>query len=250
MLIVQVDMAKDSFIAAFDIKTGKELWRTPREEVASFSSPIVWEGPVRTEILTVATNFARGYDPATGKELWRLGKQTTHATPIPVMLHDLIFIANGTGGTIQPIYAMRQGAEGNVTLGDDETTNNFIVWSKRHGGPYLTTPIIYDDLLYICADPGVLSAYDAITGERAYQQRLPLGGGGHNYTASAVAADGKIYYATQDGDTVVVKAGPKFEQLAVNSLGEPILATPAITGDMVIIRTQHHVFAVGDTAAK
>ena len=244
-VILQVDLVSGSFIAAFDIKTGKEIWRTERsDEVPSWATPFIYEGPKHTELVTLASMFARGYDPDTGKELWKLGKHATHATPTPVAGHGLIFLTSGSGNTIQPIYALRPGAEGNITLGDDESANTFVAWSTVRGGAFLSTPILYGDLLYICGGEGILAAYKPVTGERVYQVRLPP----NNYTASGVAADGKLYFPNVDGDVVVVKAGPKFEQLAVNPMGEVIQASPAVSKNMIIFRTQHTVIAVSDTA--
>jgi outer membrane protein assembly factor BamB len=242
LVILQVDLLKDSYIAALDIKTGRDVWRTKRDEVPSWATPLIHEGSERTELVTLAPTFARGYDPATGRELWRLGKHTTFATPTPIAGHGLIFLTSGSGGTIQPIYAVRPGASGDITLSDDEDSNEYVVWSKHRGGAYMSTPVLYGDLLYICSNNGVLAAYEATTGERVYQQRLTQGG---SYSASGVAGDGKLYFSNEDGDVVVVKAGRQFERLAVNPLREVIMASPAVTGDMILFRTQHHLVAVG-----
>jgi outer membrane protein assembly factor BamB len=175
-----------------------------------------------------------------------MGKHTQHATPSPIAGLGVIFMTSGQGNTTQPIYAIRPGARGDITLGDDETSNGFVVWSKRRGGAYITTPLLYGDLLYVCTEPGILSAYDAETGERAYQQRFPFGTGAYNYTASPVAADGRLYYPNADGHVVVVRAGRTFEQLAVNPTGEPMLSSPAISNGMLVFRTQRHVIAVAE----
>jgi outer membrane protein assembly factor BamB len=243
-VILQVDLLKNSFIAAFDINTGKGIWRTERDEVPSWSTPLLFAGPGRTELVTVAPKFARGYDPDTGKELWRMGKHSTYATPAPVAGRGLIFLTSGSGGTIQPIYAVRPGATGNITLGDDEASNGSIVWSKDRGGSFIPTPILYGDLLYVCSDTGILAAYKADTGERLYQQRLTRGGG---YAASGVAADGYLYFPSEDGDVIVVKAGSRFEKVAENHMGEVIMASPAISRGLIIFRTQHHVVAVAES---
>jgi outer membrane protein assembly factor BamB len=137
---------------------------------------------------------------------------------------------------------VRPGASGDITLSDDEDSNEYVVWSKHRGGAYMSTPVLYGDLLYICSNNGVLAAYEATTGERVYQQRLTQGG---SYSASGVAGDGKLYFSNEDGDVVVVKAGRQFERLAVNPLREVIMASPAVTGDMILFRTQHHLVAVG-----
>jgi outer membrane protein assembly factor BamB len=244
-VILQADLLKNSFIAAFDIKTGTEVWRTPRDEVPSWGTPLVYEGPTRTELVTAAPNFARGYDPATGKELWRLGKHSVYSAPSPIAGDGLIVITSGSTGVIKPIYAIRPGATGDITLGDDETANEWVLWSTLRGGGFPATPLLYRGVLYITTG-SIVSAYQPETGERLYQQRLTRGG---SFTASPVAGDGKVYFASEDGEVVVLTAGPTFERLAVNSMGALILATPAIAPNMIIFRTQRHVVAVAETPA-
>src|SRR5262249_30186920 len=148
--------------------------------------------------------------------------------------------------TIQPIYALRPGANGDITLKEDQESNDFVVWSKHRGGIFLPTPLVYGDLLYLNSDTGILAAYRADTGERVYQERLVRGG---SFSASGVAADGKLYYPSEDGAVIVVKAGPTFEKLAENPMGEVIMASPAVSAGMIVFRMQHHVVAVADTAA-
>jgi outer membrane protein assembly factor BamB len=243
LAIVQVDQLdpNGSFIAAFDIKSGKEVWRTKRDERASWSTPLVYDGPPQPELVTAAGDFARGYDPFTGKELWRFAKHSIFPTPTPITGNGLIYITSGSGTTIQPIYALRPGARGNITLPDGEYTNDFIVWSTTRGGPYMPTPVLYGDLLYVSSENGILAAYDAETGKRIYQERLTRGG---SYSGSGVAADGKLYFASEDGEVTVVKAGPKYEKLASNQMGEVIMTTPAISENMIIYRMQRHVVAL------
>ena len=243
LVIVQADIQKNSFIAAYDIKTGKQVWKTPREEIPSWGSPTVYEGKQRAELITSGAKAIRSYDPATGKELWRLGPMSEITTPTPFVAHDLIFVTSGYA-PIQPIYAIRPGGSGDLTLKDGKESSEFIAWSKQRGGPYMPTPIVYGDLLYICSIQGVLTAYNAKTGERVYQERL--GGTGGAFTASPVASDGKIYFSSEDGDVFVVKAGPKYELLAKNPVGEVMMATPAISDNLLIVRTISHLFAFGE----
>lgn len=244
LVIIQADIQKDSFIAAYDLKTGKLRWKTPREEIPSWGTPTVYEGKTRAELIANGTKAIRGYDPATGKELWKLGPMSEITTPTPFVAHDLIFVTSGYA-PIQPIYAIRPGGNGDLSLKDGKESSDFIAWSKQRGGPYMPTPIVYGDLLYTCSNQGVLTAYDAKTGERVYQERL--GGTGGAFTASPVASDGKIYLASEDGDVFVVKAGPKYELLSKNPVGEVMMATPAISGGVVIVRTVSHLYAFGDT---
>ena len=247
LVIVQADIQKDSFIAAYNLKTGKLAWKTPREEIPSWGTPTVYEGKTRAELITNGSKAIRGYDPATGAELWRLTPNSEVTTPTPFSAHDLIFVTSGYA-PIQPIYAIKPGATGDISLKDDKESNEFIAWSKKRGGPYMPTPVVYGDLLYTCSNQGVLTAYNARTGERIYQERL--GGKGGAFTASPVASDGKIYLSSEDGDVFVVRAGAKYELLSTNRVGEVMMATPAISDGLVIVRGVKHVFAFGDRVGK
>jgi outer membrane protein assembly factor BamB len=242
MVIVQCDIQKSSFLAAFDVATGEPIWRTEREEIPSWSTPTIFESGGRTELITQATSFTRGYDPATGKELWRFSGNSEIAIPTPVIAGGLAIVTNGYRG-IQPIRAIKPGATGDITLKGDETSNGSVAWSSKLGGPYIPTPIAYGDLLYVCLNNGVVAAYDPKTGQRLYQERL--GGTGGSFSASPVAADGKIYFSSEDGDVFVVRAGPKYELLAKNSVGEILMASPAISDGVIFFRGLNHVFAFG-----
>jgi outer membrane protein assembly factor BamB len=243
LVILQADIQKNSFIAAYDLKSGKQVWKTLREEIPSWGTPTVYEGKARAELITNGTKAIRGYDPLTGKELWRLTPNSEITTPTPFVAHDLIYVTSGYA-PIQPIYAIRPGASGDITLQEGKDSNEFIAWSKQRGGPYMPTPIVYGELLYTCSNNGVLAAYNALTGERLYQQRLADRGGA--FTASPVASDGKIYLSSEDGEIFVVKAGPKHELLSVNQMGEVMMATPAISDGLLIVRGIKHVFAVSE----
>jgi outer membrane protein assembly factor BamB len=246
-VIVQCDIGKDSFIAAYDLVDGKQIWQTPREEIPSWTSPtIIMPDQGTPELVTVASKYARGYDPATGKELWRLGKFSEIAVPTPFYAQGLIFLTTGYR-PIQPIFALRPGARGDISLKDDKESNDSIVWSKKRGGPYLPTPIVYGEHLYVCNNAGVLTCYEAKTGKQVYQQRL---GGKNGYTASPVAADGRLYFTDEEGQVRVVKAGPKFSLLAVNKLAEECLSNPAISDGKIIFRCREHVFGFGRADSK
>jgi outer membrane protein assembly factor BamB len=246
LVIVQADIQKDSFIAAYDIKTGKQVWKTMRDELPSWGTPSVYEGKTRAELVTNGTKAVRGYDPLTGKELWRLSPNSEITTPTPIFGHGLIYVMSGYR-PIQPIYAIRPGASGDITLKEGKDSSEFIAWSKPRGGPYMPTPIVYGDLLYTCSNNGVVAAYDAKTGERVYQQRLAERGGA--FTASPIAADGKLYMASEDGEVFVFKAGPKHELLSVNPMGEVMMATPAASDGVIYIRGLNHLFAVAEKTA-
>jgi len=240
LVIVQCDIQKSSFIAAFDVATGQPAWRTAREEIPSWSTPAIFEHDGRTELVTQATTFTRGYDPATGKELWRLSGNSEITIPTPVVGPGFIIVTNGYRG-VQPIYAIKPGASGDITPKDGQTQGPFISWSTNRGGPYIPTPVIYRDHLYVVQVNGVLAAYDVRTGQRVYQERVGAGG---SFSASPVAADGKLYLSSEDGDVFVVKAGPVFELLASNRVGQVLMATPAISDGILFIRGLKDVIAI------
>jgi outer membrane protein assembly factor BamB len=244
MVIVQCDVQKNSFIAAYDLKDGKQIWMTPRDEIPSWGTPTIYDGPTRVELITNATRAARGYDPLTGKELWRLKGNPEVTATTPIASNGLIFICNSYRPN-QPIYAIRAGAIGDISLKPNETSNQYVAWSMQRGGTYMPTPLIYGEYLYTCANHGVMACYNAKTGERLYQQRIGDRGGA--FSASPVASDGKIYLSSEDGDIFVVKAGPKYELLATNPMGEVLMSTPAISDGVIFVRGQHSVFAIGET---
>jgi outer membrane protein assembly factor BamB len=239
--ILQCDLSRDSFIAAFKLSDGDKVWSTPRDEIPSWSSPVIWKNSKRTEIVTNAAQYARGYDPMTGAELWRIAKKSEVTVPTPVLGKDLCFITSGNR-PIQPIIAIKPGATGDISLPEGKTKSKSVAWSTLRGGPYMPTPILYGDYLYTCSNSGVIGCYEAATGKEVYKSRL---GGSGSYTASPVAADGRIYCTSEQGEVRVFKAGPKLEVVAVNQLDDYCMATPAISNGAVFFRTQHHLIAVG-----
>lgn len=246
LAIIQVDVQKDSFIAAYDLKSGKEVWRTPRQEIPSWGTPTIYEGKTRAELITNATKAIRAYDPMTGKELWKLSGNPEITATTPIIAHDMIFIVNHYRPN-QPIYAIRPGATGDISLKQGETKNEYVVWSSQRGGAYMPTPVIYGDYLYINQNQAILRCLNAKTGEVVYQQRIGEGG---SYSASPVAADGKLYLSSEDGAIFVIKAGNTYELLAKNDMGEVLMATPAISEGMIFVRGQHHLFCVADKTTK
>ena len=245
-VIVQADVQKDSFLAAFDAGSGRELWRTPRSDVPTWSTPTVYEAEGRLRIAVNGWKHLGGYDFASGKEVWRMSGQGDIPVPTPFLALDLIFFtqAHGPGS---PIYAVRAAASGDASLAEGSSANAQVVWSHPRDGAYMPTPVVYRDQLYVCRNNGVLSAYEAKTGRRLYQERL--GDGRSGITASLVAGDGKLYVTSEDGDVFVIKAGPAFELLARNPIGEVCLATPALSEGTLIFRTRDHVLAIAPDAA-
>ncbi len=245
LVIVQADCHAQSFVAAYDIKTGKQVWRDDRKEMPSWSSPLVYQGKTRAELVTNAPHFVRGYDPATGKELWRFANSDLIVqVPVPFIAHDMFYVTGGWPGG-RPIKVFRPGASGDISSKPGQSAGG-LAWQSERGGPYVPTPIVYGDYLYVCTDKGVLGCYNARTGEQVYQQRINNQGAG--FSASPVAADGKLYFASEDGDVYVLRAGSKYELMAINPMGEALMATPAISNGLLIIRGQHHLFAVSNQA--
>lgn len=241
LVIVQADGHAQSFIAAFELKSGKQVWRVERGEITSWSTPTVNATSRRTELVANGGRYIRGYDLLTGKELWRFADNNTEVKmQAPLVANGLIYVTGGYPPG-RSMYAFRPGAVGDISLKPGQETNDFIAWSATKGSPYTPTPIVYGDLFYTCADNGVLSAYEAKTGVRIYQERLPS-----SFSASPVAADGRLYLASEDGDVFVVKAGRKYELLATNSMGKALMATPALSDGMLILRGENYIYAIGE----
>lgn len=237
-------MQKGSFIAALDLRDGRELWRTLRAEVPTWSTPTVHEEGGRAQVIANGWKHIGGYDALTGKEIWKLAGGGDIPVPTPIVAHGLIFITNAHG-RMAPIYAVRTTATGDITLKDGELANQHIAWSAPRDGAYMQTPLVYGDHLYVCRDHGVLSCYDARTGKRLYQERLaPTVGTG--YTASGILVGGKLYYTSEMGDVHVIQPGPEFKRLSSSSLGETCLATPAASRGNLYFRTRSHLLAIGN----
>ncbi len=246
LVIVQCDIQKGSFIAAYSLKDGKQVWKTSREEIPSWGTPTIVESKTRVELVTNATKASRGYDPLTGKELWVLKGNPEITSTTPIAAHDLIYICNSYNKRF--MAAIKQGAaNGDISLKVGETTNAAVAWSLTNSGSYQPSPLIYGEQMYVCNNNGALSVHNAKTGERLYQERVGRQGG--SFSASPVAADGKLYFSSEDGDVFVLKAGAKYELLATNPMGEVMMATPAISDGMLFIRGQKHLFAIAEKAA-
>jgi outer membrane protein assembly factor BamB len=243
LVILQCDTQADSFVLALNAKTGEIMWRTEREELPSWGTPTVVTTSAGPELVTNASNFIRGYDPRTGKELWKLGHSSKITAPTPIAAEDLIVVASGRPPE-RPIFVIRPDARGDITPARDETHSQSVVWSRTARGPYMSTPLVYGGLLYVLANNGVFDAYQVKTGDEVYRQRLPEIGSG--YSASPVAADGKIYLSNEDGEMLVVRAGRTFEHIATNSMGEPLMATPALSNGVMYVRSSRTLFAIGN----
>jgi len=241
LVIVQCDTQADSFLLAVKADTGETVWKTTRDELPSWGTPTVAVTSSGPQLVTNASNFIRGYDPATGKELWRLGGSSKITAPTPVFDGGLFVVASGRGPE-RPV--VRPEAHGDVTLASGKTSSDAIVWSRTGRGSYMPTPLIYKGILYVLANNGVFDAYDLKTGEEIYRQRLERIGNG--FSASPVAADGKIYLSNEDGDMVVVAAGREFRQIAANPMGDLLMATPALSDGAMYVRTSKSLFAIAN----
>lgn len=233
MAIVLADVhGGDAFLGAFDLATGAPVWRTGRDEVSTFSTPLVHDLAGAPEIVVNGTTI-RGYDAATGAENWRLSPNSEIPIGVPLLGDGLLIVQAGYP-PVRPIYAIRPGMRGDLTLAPGEAESEAIAWSHDRGGVYIPSPLFYRGVLYLNANNGRLSAYDAETGERLYRARL--GGVGGSYAASPFAADGRLYFTSEEGTTFVVRAGRGYELLAQNDLDRIVMASPAASGGVLVIR--------------
>jgi outer membrane protein assembly factor BamB len=247
-VIVQCDVQKDSFLAVYNVEDGKEVWRTPRKDLPTWSTPTVYrDEKAATQVVCNGFNEMAGYDFATGKRLWQLRKGGDIPVPTPIIdgENGFLFLTSAHGPNA-PLFAVRPGARGEITLDDGKDANESVAWSRKRFGVYMQTPILYRGFLYGCRDNGVLTCLDPKTGKELYTKRLE---GGVGFTASPVASDGKLYFTSEDGQVHVVKAGATFEDLATNPLGEVCMATPAVSDGVLFFRTQAHVIAIGGNEA-
>jgi outer membrane protein assembly factor BamB len=242
VVLIQADVQKNSFLAAFDVKDGHELWRTPRQDVPTWSTPTIHKFGNQTQVLVNGWHHIGAYDFKTGREIWKINGGGDIPVPTPVTGLGFVYITSAHG-SLSPVYAIRETATGDISLGANETSNTHIAWSVPRGGAYMATPLVYQDILYVVGWNGVLLAFDGKTGERLYQERV--GGGTTAFTASPVAADGKIYITSEEGDVFVVKAGRTFQLLATNPLGEIGMASPAISEGVIYFRAGKSLMAIG-----
>lgn len=242
LVILQCDTQSDSFLLALDADTGKTIWKTEREELPSWGTPTVATTSTGPVLVANAPNYIRGYDPRTGKELWRLGGSSKITAPTPIFSDDMFAVVSGRGPE-RPIFVVKAGARGDLTLPEGKSTSEAIVWSRTGRGSYMPTPLIYDGILYVLGNNGLFDAYNLRTGVEVYRQRLPVVGSG--FSASPVASDGKIYLSNEDGEMLVIAAGQKFAHIATNSMGEMLMATPALSDGVMYVRSSASLFAVG-----
>ena len=242
LVIVQVDTQADSFLVALKAATGEIAWKTPRAELPSWGTPTVAATAVGPRLVTNASNYVRGYDPVTGRELWKLGGSSKITAPTPVFADGVFVVASGRAPE-RPLFVVRADAQGDLTPPAGKTSGGALVWSRTGRGSYMPTPLVYKGIVYVLANNGVFDAYDLLTGDELYRQRLEKVGNG--FSASPVAADGKIYLSNEDGDIFVVEAGRTFRQIGANEMGELVMATPALSNGVMYVRTAKSLVAIG-----
>ena len=241
-VIVLVDVQTNSFLAGFSIADGKELWRTPRSDVPTWSTPAIVNADGKTHIFVNGWHHTGGYDLATGKEIWKLKGGGDIPVPTPIVAHGLAYFTSAHG-RFRPMRALRLDAKGDITPVDPGTTNSSIVWAHARLGNYMQTPIVVGEHLYGCSDSGVLTCFDAKLGTVRYTERLVKGGEG--FTASPVSDGQHLFFPSEVGNVFVVPVGEKFSISATNQLGETCMATPALSGGVLLFRTRDNLLAVG-----
>jgi outer membrane protein assembly factor BamB len=242
------DNEEQASIAALDAKTGAEIWRTPRSGTgfplkSSWMTPFVWKNPLRTEIVTTGHGAVISYD-LQGKELWRANRMSM-PTASPFAVDGLLYVGTGSQGDAnRPFLAIKPGASGDITLKPGETSNAFIAWSQPRASGYTPSAIVHDGRAYVVHDTGIMTVLDAKTGKQIYKVRV--GGGGQTFSASPVAAGGRVFLLTEEGTTFVLESGPEYKEIARNDLNEMSLASPAVAGDAIYIRTESKLYKIAN----
>ncbi len=247
-LYIVNDNEEDSWLLALDKYTGEEIWRQKRERESNWSSPYVWENHLRTEIIILATKRVRSYD-LDGRELWSLTGMSSITTATPYAADGLLYVSSGARRSRQrPIYAIRPGATGDISIDETQSSSEFIAWCQWRSAPYITNTLLYRDQLYVLLDHrGLLSSLDPKTGAFHFEEeKIPIPRLWAGFSSSPWAYDDKIFCLNEDGDTFVFQAGKSFKLLHVNSLAEDdmCMATPAIAGDCLLIRSSARIYCI------
>lgn len=241
VLIIQCDVMENSFVAAYDVKTGKELWKTQRDEYPGWCTPNIYTNAGKTYVALNGYKNRGGYDFETGKEIWKMSGGGDIQIPTPVIGNDMIYF-NSAHGKSSPIIAVKTDAVGDITLKDSETSNDFVKWSLPRGGSYMHTLLLYKNHLYNVNWNGTIICLDPLTGKQIYNAKL---GNTKSFIASPVASDGKIYIVDEEGTVYIVSDGDDFKLLAEIPMNDICMTAPAITDGMILFRTQKYLFAVG-----
>ena len=243
---IQDDNEVDSYLAALDVKTGAVIWKTPRtagggRPLSGWSSPYIWVNAKRTEVVTIGRQLAVSYD-LEGRELWRLNG-LTQANPTPTEGGGLLYLGTGSQGeSNRPLFAVKPGASGDISLKAAESASEFVAWFQPRAAAYTSSPLVFGGRVYAVNDTGILQVFDAKTGREIYKARV--GGVGNTFSASPWACGGKIYFLSEEGDTFVINPGDAYDEIARNSLGELAFASPAVTRDGLFVRTQSKLYRI------
>lgn len=246
LLMIVNDNEKQQFIAAFEKKTGKQVWRTNRDlgaegqpaQRSGWATPFVWRNKLRTEVVAVGPGVVVSYD-LEGKELWRMSGMAATPIPTPFAYDGLLYINGGRG---RPLFALRPGAAGDISLGKDERSNEYVVWSEARGGTYLPSSVAYEGAIYTLTETGILSRFDAKTGKMTYRTRIDPRATA--FTTSPWVYNGKLFCLSEEGQTFVIATGENFQLLHVNELDEMAQATPALAGERLLIRTEQRLYSI------
>jgi outer membrane protein assembly factor BamB len=246
LLVILNDNQKQQYIAAFDKQTGKQVWRTDRDlggneppvQRSGWSTPYVWRHALRTEIVTLGPKTVVSYD-LNGKELWRLSGTSGTPVPTPFAYEGLLYINGGRG---RPLFALKPGATGDITLKENQTSNDYIVWSQARGGTYLPSSVAYQGAIYTLTETGILNRYEAKTGKQTYKTRIDPAATA--FTTSPWAYNGKLFCLSEEGQTFVVTTGEEFKLSHINALDDFAQASPAVVGDRLLIRTEHRLYSI------
>ena len=245
-IVVLSDNEKQQFIAAFDKKTGKQVWRTNRDlggkgqpaARSGWATPFVWQHALRTEIVAVGPGEVVSYDLG-GKELWRMSGMSGSPIPTPFAYDGLLYINGGRG---RALFAIRPGAAGNISLAKDQTSNEFVAWSQPKGGTYLPSTLAYEGAVYSLTENGILTRFDAKTGKQSYKTRIDPAASA--FTTSPWAYNGKLFCLSEEGQTFVMGTGEEFKLLHVNNLDDMAQASPAMVGERLLIRTEQRLYSI------
>jgi len=239
-VIIQCDVAENSFVAAFDLKSGEQLWKQDRDDYPGWETPNIYSDGTQDLVVLNGYKHRGAYDFESGEEVWRMSGGGDIPIPSPVIGKEFVYF-NSAHGKSSPILAIQKDATGDITLKEGELTNEYVSWSKIRGGAYMSTMLLYGDYLYCARWNGNLTCYNAQTGEQMYSEKV---GDGNSYTTSPVAVDGVVYVADNKGSVYSVKAGPVFELLATNQLNDVYMSTPAIVPNYMVFKTAGQVVAV------
>ena len=230
-VFVQVDRHSSSYIVAYDLGSGEEIWRIDRQEKPVWATPTIHVSDERTQLIVIGGDYDRGLDPATGEELWRFARDLQVKTPTPFVADGLVVLAGGYRG--QALHGVKVTSEGTVD-GDE------LVWTSEKGGPYTSTPVAYGGRLFFVRDTGIFNVLDLSTGENLHRRRLS-----DTFSASPVASDGRVFFVSETGDVHVIGAEPPFETISTVEMGEPCMGSPAIADGALFLRCRSRVWAVG-----